>query len=65
MGGGTPRCGATDACPVAMGCTRREGTSEAAPEAVRGRCRTGWGRLLLVTNATDAGTWRQGDSGWA
>ena len=42
-------------------------TSEAAPEAVRqavgGGCRSGWGRLLLVTNATEAGTWRRGDSG--
>ena len=24
----------------------------------------GWGRLLSVTNAIEAGTWRQGDSGW-
>ena len=23
------------------------------------------GRLLSVTNAIEAGTWRQGDSGWA
>ena len=43
---------------------RREGTSEAAPEAVRqavgGGCQSGWGRLLSVTNAIEAGTWRQG-----
>ena len=52
-----------------QGCIRRGGTSEAAPEAVRqavgGGCQSGWGRLLSVTNAIEAGTWRQGDSGWA
>ena len=36
-------------------CVRREGTSEAAPAAVRqavgGGCRSGWGRLLSVANA--------------
>ena len=40
-----------------------------APEAVRqavgGGCQSGWGRLLSVANAIEAGTWRQGDSGWA
>ena len=49
----------------AQGCIRREGTSEAAPEAVRqavgGGCQSGWGRLLSVTDAIEAGTWRQGD----
>ena len=48
---------------------RSEGTSEAAPEAVRqavgGGCQSGWGQLLSVTNAIDTGTWGQGDSGWA
>ena len=43
-------------------CIRREGASEAAPEAVRqavgGGCQSGWGRLLLVTNAIEPGTWR-------
>ena len=52
-----------------QGCIRRKGTSEAAPEAVRqavgGGCQSGWGRLPSVTNAIEAGTWRQGDSGWA
>ena len=47
-----------------QGCIRREATSEAAPEAVRpaveGGCQSGWGRLLSVTNAIGAGTWRQG-----
>ena len=47
-----------------QGCIRREGTSEAAPEAVSqavgGGCRSGGGRLLSVTNAIEAGTWRQG-----
>ena len=51
------------------GCSRREGASEVAPEAVRqavgGGCQSGWGRLLSVTDAVEAGTWRQGDSGWA
>ena len=55
--------------PPRQGCIRREGTSEAAPEAVRqavgGGCRSGWGRLLSVTNAVEAGAWRQQDSGWA
>ena len=50
-----------------QGCIRREGTSEAAPEAVRkaveGGCQSGWGRLPSVTHAVDLGTWRQGDSG--
>ena len=52
-----------------QGCIRRERASEAAPEAVRqavgGGCQSGWGRLLSATNATEAGTWRQRDSGWA
>ena len=51
------------------GCIGREGTSEAAPEAVRqavgGGCQSGWGRLLSVTNAIEAGTCCQGGSGWA
>ena len=50
-----------------QGCIRREGPSEEAPEAVRqavgGGCRSGWGRLLSVTNAIEAGVWRQGDRG--
>ena len=37
-----------------QGCSRREGTLEAAPEAVRqvagGGCQSGWGRLLSVNN---------------
>ena len=41
------------------GCSRREGASEAAPEAGRravgGGCQSGWGRLLSVTNAVEAG----------
>ena len=45
-----------------QGCSRREGASEAAPEAVRqavgGGCPSGWRRLLSVTNAIEAGTWR-------
>ena len=52
-----------------QGCIRREGTLEAAPEAVRqaagGGCQSGWGRLLSVTNAMEAGTCRPGDSGWS
>ena len=52
-----------------QGCIRREGTLEAAPAAVGwtvgGGCQSGWGRLLSVTNAIEAGTCRQGDSGWA
>ena len=58
------RCGA-----CAQGCIRREGASEAAPEAVGqavgGGCQHGWGRLLSVTNAIEAGTCRQVGSGWA
>ena len=42
---------------------------EVGPEAVRqavgGGCRSGWGRLLSVTNAIEAATCRNGDSGWA
>ena len=52
-----------------QGCIRREGTAGVTPEAVRqavgGGCQSGWGRLPSVTNAIEAGTWRQGDSGWA
>ena len=47
-------------CP---GCTARERASEAAPAAVRraaGGCKSGWGRLLSVTNAIESGTCRQG-----
>ena len=55
--------------PPPAGRIRREGASEAAPEGVRqavgGGCRSGWGRVLSVTNATEPSTWRQGDSGWA
>ena len=53
--------------PPPQGGTRREGTSEVASEAVRqavgGGCQSGWGRLLSVTNAIEAGTWCQGDCG--
>ena len=48
-----------------QGCIRREGTAEAVRQAVGGGCRSGWGRLLSVTNAIEAGSWCQGDSGWA
>ena len=45
------------------------GASEAAPAAVRqavgGGCRSGWGQLLSVTNAIEAGTCRLGDTSWA
>ena len=55
--------------PPPQGCIRRKGASEAAPEGVRqvvaGGCQSGWGRLLLITHATEAGTWRQGDGDWA
>ena len=44
---------------------RMEGATEAVRKAVGGGCRSGWGRLLSVTNAIEAGTWRQGDSDWA
>ena len=47
-------------------CIGREGTSEVALEEVRsavgGGCQSGWGRLLSVKNAIEAGTCRQGDS---
>ena len=33
--------------------------------AVGGGCQSGWGRLLSVTNAIEAGACRQGDSDWA
>ena len=36
------------------------GFPEAVRQAVGGGCRSGGGRLLLVTNAIEAGTWRQG-----
>ena len=52
-----------------QGCIGREGTSDGALEAVRqaveGGCQSDWGRLLSVANAGEAGTWRQGYSGWA
>ena len=48
-----------------QGCIRRDGASEAVRQAVGGGCQSGWGRLLSVTNAIEAGTCRQGDSGWA
>ena len=39
-------------------CIRREGASEAVRQAAGGGCRSGWGRLLSVTNAIEPGTWR-------
>ena len=45
----------------AQGCIRREGTSEEVGQAVGGGCQSGWGRLLSVRNAIEAGTWRQAD----
>ena len=70
------RHGSLDAAPLykvtqgpGQGCIGREGTLEAAAGAVRqavgGGCQSSWGRLLSVTNAVEAGTWGQGDSGWA
>ena len=32
---------------------------------LEGGCQSGWGRLLSVTNATEAGTWCEWDRGWA
>ena len=56
-------------CRGGGGCIGRERTSGAAPgaviQAVGGGCQSGWGRLLSVTNAVEAGTWCSGDSGWA
>ena len=54
------------------GCIGGEATSEAAPgappqavgQAVGGGCQGGWGRLLSVTYAIEAGACRQGDAGW-
>ena len=47
------KCATAASCPT--GALGREGASETAPEAVRqavgGGCRSGWGRLLSVTNA--------------
>ena len=55
--------------PPAQVCIRRGGASKVVSEAVRqavGGCfQSGWRRLLSVTNAIEAGTWRQGDIGWA
>ena len=34
-------------------------------KVVGGGCHSGWGQLLSVTNAIQASTCRQGDSGWA
>ena len=52
--------------PCQQGCVRREGTSEAAREAVGqavgGGCQSGWVRLLSVTNVIEAGGGCQ--SGW-
>ena len=61
-------CGWALLFPGGRDAFRREGTAEAAPEAVRqavgGGCQSGWGRLVSVTNAIEAGTCRLGDSGW-
>ena len=44
-----------------QGCIGRGGASAAVPEAVGqavgGGCQSGWGRLLSVTNAVEAGAW--------
>ena len=67
-----PSSPVADGVTHTQGCIRREGTSEAAPAAVRqavgGGCQSGWGRLLSVTNVIEAGTCRQGQwlgIGWA
>ena len=39
--------------------------SAAIRQAVGGGCQSGWGLLLSDTKAIEAGTWRQGDTGWA
>ena len=53
--------------PQAQQRIRREGISEAAlaatRQAVGGGCQSGWGQLLSVMNAIEAGTWRQGGLG--
>ena len=51
--------------PQKQGGIRRAGTTEAVRQAVGGGRQSGWGRLLSVTNAVDAGTGRQADRGWA
>ena len=56
--------------PSPQGCIRREGTSEAASEAVRqavggGLPKRSGAVILSVTTAIEAGTCRQGGSGWA
>ena len=48
-----------------QGCNRTEGAQRRLGRRLEGVCQSGWGRLLSVTNAVEAGTWRQGDSGWA
>ena len=57
-----------DALPprdASEGKRRQRRPPEAVRQAVGGGCQSGWVRLLSVTNAVEAGTWRQGDSGWA
>ena len=44
---------------------RLKEVAKAVGWAVGGGCQSGWWRLLSVTNAIEAGTCRQGDSGWA
>ena len=50
-----------------QGCTLMKGTSEAGPVVVRQEeaAKAVGGRFPLVTNAIEAGTCGQGDSGWA
>ena len=58
------RSGQVGPLPSGQGCIGREGASEVAPGVVRqtvgGGCRSGWGRLLSVTNAIETGTWHLG-----
>ena len=46
--------------PTPWGRIRREGAPKAVRQAVGGGCQSGWGQLLSVTNAIEAGTCRQG-----
>ena len=65
--GGSPRQSPRHAPGEALEeqvCVGRGGTSEAVRQAVGGGCRSGWGRLLSVTNGIEAGLCRQGDRGW-
>ena len=62
--GGGSRTGGSGGYPRMHQKGSIKGGPVAVRQAVGGGCQSSWGRLLSVTNAIEAGAWRQGDGSW-